>query len=437
MATITSNFTNVPGSTADHYLPLQTSGDLDPLMERIGDSRYVLLGEASHGTHEYYTWRAEITKRLVLEKGFNFIAVEGDWPDCYKINRWIKDLPDSGKSISEVLKQFERWPTWMWANWEIAGLAEWLRKANQGLDWEKKIGFYGLDVYSLWESLETIVNYLEKEDPETAALAKEVAACFEPYKKNDSYASAYRNLSQTCKDEVVQLLKEVRGRMSQYKDEPEAGLNAEINTLVMKNAEKYYESMTTFGNPSWNVRDAHMVETLNKLMDFHGPDAKVIVWEHNTHIGDATATDMAADGLFNVGQLVREQHRDEGVVLVGFGSYEGAVVAGDFWGGEMKKMKLPRAIEGSVEHLLHRHSKENKLLIFQDDSPLKEIFQEWMGHRAVGVVYDPNRERGNYVPSILSDRYDAFLFLDKTQALHPLHLKPDGNLTPETYPFGI
>ena len=437
MATIISNFTSQPELEPDFIKPLENADDLDPLLDRIGDSKYVLLGEASHGTHEYYTWRAEISKRLIKEKGFSFVAVEGDWPDCYKINRWIKDLPNSGDSIEEVLKEFRRWPTWMWANWEVAAFAQWMRNYNSELKPEEKIGFYGLDVYSLWESMETIVNYLEKEDPETAALAKQTADCFEPYRKNDSYVTAYRGMTQTCRNEVVQLLSEVRRNIEKYDDERESSLNTELNTLVVKNAEKYYEAMAQFDNSSWNVRDSHMVETLNTLMKFHGDDAKVIVWEHNTHIGDAKATDMAAHGMHNVGQLVREQHQDEGVVLVGFGSYEGSVIAGEFWGGKIRKMELPKAIEGSVEKVLHRQGAKNKLLIFNDNSPLKKAFQEKMGHRAVGVVYDPHRERGNYVPSRLSDRYDVFLYIDKTKALHPIHIEPDGNLTPETYPFGI
>lgn len=437
MATMTSNFISKTNNAAKYIKPLERKEDLDPLMDRIGDSKYVLLGEATHGTHEYYSWRAEISKRLIEEKGFSFVAVEGDWPDCYKINRWVKDLPGSGASIQEVLKNFKRWPTWMWANWEIAAFADWMKRHNSGLEPSEKVGFYGLDVYSLWESMESIVNYLEKEDPETAALARRTADCFEPYRKNDSYVTAYQDMKPRCRSEVVELLTEIRKNVEKYDDERESGLNAELNSLVLKNAEKYYEAMAKFNSSSWNVRDSHMVETLNTLMDFHDDDAKVIIWEHNTHIGDARATDMAAHGMHNVGQLVRQQHQQEGVVLVGFGSYKGSVVAGEFWGGEMKEMELPRAIEGSVEKILHQVGANNKLLIFDDGSPLKEIFNERLGHRAVGVVYDPHRERGNYVPSRLSDRYDAFLYIDETRGLHPLHLKPDGHLTPDTYPFGI
>jgi len=420
-----------------NYLPLQNPKDLDPLMERIGDASYVLLGEASHGTHEYYTWRAAITKRLIQEKGFSFIGVEGDWPDCFQINRWIKDFADSEESISEVLQKFKRWPTWMWANWEIAALAEWLQKYNTELADKDKIGFYGLDVYSLWDSLETLVSYLEKEDPKTAETAREVAECFEPYKANDSYINAYRGLREKCKKEVVQLLKEIRHNNHKYDSEQEAGLNAELNSLVMKNAEKYYEAMAGFDNSSWNVRDSHMVETLNILMKYHGPDAKVIIWEHNTHIGDARYTDMAEAGMHNVGQLVREQQGEENVVLVGFGSYRGKVLAGDFWGAPMREMDLPQAKIGSIEHTLHQDSEENKLLIFEKGSLLKDKFLETAGHRAVGVVYDPDREYGNYVPTVLAKRYDAFLYIDQTTALHPLLIKPDLDSTPETYPFGI
>lgn len=432
-----SIFFNSSKSISSDYLPLQHPKDLDPLMEMIGDSKYVLLGEASHGTHEYYTWRAEITKRLIQEKGFSFMAVEGDWPDCFRINRWIKDLPPSQGSIKEVLMEFKRWPTWMWSNWEIAALAEWLKNHNEPLAAESKIGFYGLDVYSLWESLETLVNYLETNDPETAKVAKEVADCFEPYKANDSYINAYRGLRQNCKDEVLELLQEVRENIPKYEGEREGALNAELNALVMKNADTYYQAMASFDNSSWNVRDSHMVETLNTLMDFHGKNAKVIIWEHNTHIGDARFTDMAEAGMHNVGQLVRQQHHQDGVVLIGFGSYKGTVMAGEYWGAPMKKMKLPEAMKGSAEYKLHSISAKNKLLIFEEGTALKKSYQKKMGHRAVGVVYHPDRERGNYVPSVLSDRYDVFLFIDETKALHPMHYQFDGHLTPETYPFGL
>lgn len=419
------------------YKPLRDKKDLDPLIERIGNAKYVLLGEATHGTHEYYLWRAEISKRLIKEKGFSFIAVEGDWPDCNKINHWIKGYGDSHSNIIDVLKQFRRWPTWMWANWEVAALANWLRDYNQTQKLQQKIGFYGLDVYSLWESMEIIYNYLKEEDPIAAQYAKEAINCFEPYGEDFSYTSALRSLEPDCMSEVIQLLQEVQKRSKLYDSQLEAGLNAEINALVTANAEKYYRTMASFGDSSWNIRDQHMVESLNSIMNFHGTDAKVIVWEHNTHIGDARATNMAASGLLNVGQLVREQHKEEDVVLVGFGSYKGSVIAGRMWEASMQKMDMPKAKAGSVEEILHSASPENKLLIFNESKALTERFNKWLGHRAIGVVYNPERDRGNYVSTKLSSRYDAFMYIDHTNALHPLHIKPAGNLTPETFPFGI
>ncbi|MCM4159790.1 erythromycin esterase family protein [Antarcticibacterium flavum] len=418
------------------YKRLETDNDLDPLMDTIGDASYVLLGEASHGTHEYYTWRAKITKRLILEKGFSFIAVEGDWPDCYRINKWLKD-PNDTTAVKDVLSQFNRWPTWMWANWEIAALAGWLKDHNSSLPEEKKIGFYGLDVYSLWDSMEIMVNYLEKEDPKTAKLAKNAFKCFEPFKERDSYASVFSGARPGCRDEVIRLLQEVRENTHKYSGEKEADLNAEINSLVMANAEKYYRAMAGFGEDSWNVRDRHMVETLNSLMKYHGPHAKVIIWEHNTHVGDARATNMAEDGLVNVGQLVREQHPGEEVFIAGFGSYEGSVIAGDYWGSPMKIMKVPPAIKSSVEYKLHKEYGENALIIFRENEDLQQHFAETTGHRAIGVVYHPERERGNYVPSRMPQRYDAFLYLEETTALHPLKIEPGGIGIPDTYPFGI
>jgi erythromycin esterase-like protein len=312
-----------------------------------------------------------------------------------------------------------------------------MRKYNHAQAPEKKIGFYGLDIYSLWDSMKIMVDYLEKQDPAAAAYAKKAIDCFEPYGEEDAYASGLRAMQKSCREEVLRLLLAVRQNAARYDHEPEAGLNAEINALVAANGEKYYRAMSAFGGNAWNVRDRHMVETLNTLMNYHGSGAKVIVWEHNTHIGDARYTDMADDGDVNVGQLVREEHRPEEVVLAGFGSYEGTVIAGKGWGAPMQEMQMPPAARNSVEERLHTISPENKLLIFEEQPALKEYFKDWLGHRAIGVVYNPASDKGNYVPTKLASRYDAFLYLDKTRALHPLRLKPDSHLTPETFPFGI
>jgi erythromycin esterase-like protein len=421
-------------------LPLGEPADLDPLMERIGEARYVLLGEASHGTAEYYQWRAVISQRLIREKGFSFIAVEGDWPDCYRVNRYVKGRPDSGPSAREVLHAFERWPTWMWANEEVVELAEWLRQLNATRSEGKKVGFYGLNVYSLWDSLSTVMGYLRKNAPEALAAARRAFHCFEPYGEDvQEYARATAWTPASCEDEVVALLREVRSRAPRYDgDGREASFDAEQNALVVRNAEAYYRAMVGSGPGSWNVRDLHMAETLDRLMHHHGPASKAIVWEHNTHIGDARFTDMAEDGMVNLGQLARERHAAEGVVLVGFGSHRGSVIAGSEWDAPLERMRVPEARPGSWEDVLHEAGATDKMLL------LEEMHGEagWLrerGHRAIGVVYHPGFDhRGNYVPTVLPRRYDAFLFLDETHALHPLHL-PAGQRkeAPETYPTGL
>lgn len=420
----------------ESYHPLKTSADLDPLLERIGEARYVLLGEASHGTHEYYTWRTELSKRLIREKGFSFIAVEGDWPDCYTVNQYVKSYPDADASALATLKKFNRWPTWMWANWEIAALIDWMRAFNRHLPDDRKVGFYGLDVYSLWESMEVIVEYLRREDPRAAELAMDALRCFEPYEQGVDYSRAMMQLSPNCTDEVIRLLQEVKRRSPRYDHDREAPLNAEMNARVVADAEHYYRSMVSFRDDSWNVRDTHMAKTLNALTRFHGEKSKAIVWEHNTHVGDARYTDMHKNGLVNVGQLAREKYRDDGVFIAGFSSYSGSVIAGRRWAAPMEKMTVPPAMNGSVEEILHRESAENKLLLFDKKNPDRR-FNRYLGHRAIGVVYHPEREWGNYVPTLLTSRYDALLYFDRSNALHPIHMKPDGEKTPDTYPFGF
>jgi len=410
--------------------------DIDHLIEDIGNASVVMLGEASHGTHEYYVKRASISKRLITEKGFSFIAVEGDWPDCYSINRFVKGY--RSENIKTILHEFDRWPTWMWANWEIAAFADWLKTFNEKIPLTSKIGFYGLDVYSLWESMEAIVGYLDKEDPDAAKAAREAIRCFEPYgEEGVMYARKAAVVSPPCRDEVVNLLREIRMKAQHYDGDREAALNTEQNALIAVNAEKYYSSMIGFDNESWNIRDRHMMETLDRLMKFHGKDAKGIVWEHNTHIGDARATDMYEAGMVNIGQLAREEYGEENVYLIGFSSYHGSVIAGRNWGTPMEKMEVPAAQKGSVEELLHRDDPRDQLLLFRKAEDARR-FMKTIPHRAIGVVYHPEREKpGNYVPSRLPLRYDAMIFIDETRALHPLHLKPDGHLVPETYPFGV
>ncbi|MBW3629539.1 MAG: erythromycin esterase family protein [Gemmatimonadetes bacterium] len=429
---VTAHLTNIETSLRDE-------GDLDPLLDAVGDSRFVLLGEASHGTSEYYLWRERITRRLVREKGFSFVAVEGDWPDCYRVNRFVKGYDDAGTSAREVLHTFERWPSWMWANEEIVALTEFLRDHNSHVPGEEKVGFYGLDVYSLWNSMQAVERYLRRVDPEAAARARRAYGCFDPYGEDvQEYAMATALVPTSCESEAVAMLMELRHGAPQYREDGrEAYFNAEQNALTVRNAELYYRTMVRGGPDSWNIRDNHMVETLERLMAHHGPKAKGIVWEHNTHIGDARATDMARAGMVNVGQLVRQRQEPEGVVLVGFASYQGSVIAGAEWGAPMQRMPVPPARTGSWEEILHSESPADRLLLFNGDEP--EEMLEPRGHRAIGVVYNPTHERfGNYVPTVLPHRYDALLYLDRTTALRPLHfpVRQDGE-APETFPSGM
>lgn len=434
------NENEVVDSVKQWSCPLQSKAALQPLFDYIGDARIVMLGEASHGTHEYYTWRNYISKRLVEEKGFNFIAVEGDWPDCYRLNRFVKGYDIYNNSAFKVLHAFNRWPTWMWANWETVALADWLQKHNAGLPVDKKVGFYGLDIYSLWESMESIMQYLKKTDAAALKVAEEAFRCFEPYRKEQgvSYTRASQFVPELCENEVVHLLKEIQQKLPQYNSDHENVLSAEQNALITVNAEKYYRVMIKGGPHSWNVRDRHMADTLERLLKFHGENSKAIVWEHNTHIGDARATDMVNEGMYNIGEIARVQHHDKGIVLVGFGSYKGTVIAGKSWGANMQLMQMSGARKGSWEYLLHKAGKENKLLLMDDFLNNDILLENHIGHRAIGVVYNPQYEQyGNYIPTILPLRYNAFIYLDETKALYPLHLVPDGHLMPETYPFGV
>jgi erythromycin esterase-like protein len=435
--TIQNNISQIL-SEASH--PITSDADLTYLMDAIGDSKYVLLGEASHGTHEYYTWRAKISQRLIEEKGFNFIAVEGDWPNCYQLNRYIKNYANAKPNAYEALLNFKRWPTWMWANWEIVAFSEWLKSYNMDKPMKNRIGFFGLDIYSLWESLEVIIDYLKTKDLATLKTALKAIRCFEPYKADDgqSYAKANAIVPELCTDEVVKLLWELRRKMPQYDGDIENAFNIEQNALISVNAEKYYRAMLSGGSVAWNIRDWHMNNTLDRLMKLHGKNAKCIVWEHNTHIGDARATNMTDEGMINLGQLINEEHLNEGVFALGFGSYKGSVIAGRKWSDVMRKQIVPPAINNSWEYYLHNAGNTNNRLILLDKIKDENFKKTPLEHRAIGVVYNPEYEQyGNYVPSILTTRYNAFFFIDETSALHPLHITPDGHQLPETFPFGI
>jgi erythromycin esterase len=419
-------------------LPFDRPEDIEPLLDRIGDARVVLLGEASHGTSEYYLARARLSQRLIAERGFSFVAVEGDWPDCYQVNRYVRGYADAGATAPEVLHSFGRWPTWMWGNWETVAFMEWLRRHNAALPSNERAGFYGLDVYSLWDSLAAVQRYLERVDPDAAIAARRAFRCFEPFEEDlVEYARATALVPVSCEAEVVELLSDLRRSASIYaREDPEGYFDAEQNALVVSDAESYYRAMLHGGAASWNVRDQHMADTLDRLLRKHGPGAKAIVWAHNTHVGDARFTDMARAGMFNLGQLARLRYADIGVVVVGYGSSRGSVIAAREWDAPLQRMPIPPAIEGSWEALFHRAGAENRLVL---PAPSDGLLAQSRGQRAIGVVYHPEAEyRGNYVPTVLAQRYDAFVYLDETRALHPLRL-PVRRRTepPETYPWGV
>jgi erythromycin esterase-like protein len=408
----------------EHVRSLHGPADLDPLLERIGDARIVAVGEASHGTHEYYAWRATLTRRLIEEQGFGFVAVEGDWPDCYRVNRSVQLRRDADLDPLDALDAFDRWPTWMWANDDVVDFCRWLQTLNAARPEEQRVGFYGLDVYSLWESMHELNGWVREHEPQHVETAIRAVQCFEPFGEDGAeYAFASRFVPSSCEQAVVELLQrlcEERGK-AELDDDPEGRFAAEQNAAVVVGAERYYRAMVQGSAESWNVRDVHMTDTLDRLLEHRG--GKAVVWEHNTHVGDARATDMAAAGMVNVGSLLRERHGTDDVVLVGFGGYRGSVIAGEQWGAQMQRIPVPPARSGSIEALLHGLLGKDSLIVApRRDRP--EWLDSRLDHRAIGVVYRPERERwGNYVPTVLGERYDAFLYLQDTSALRPLHME--------------
>jgi erythromycin esterase-like protein len=402
--------------------PLSRPADLDPLVERLADARLVLLGEASHGTHEFYRWRAELSRRLIRTRGFTWIGVEGDWPDCWRIDRWVRGLRDEELDARQLLAGFQRWPTWMWANHEVADFLDWLRRWNRSRPAPARVGFYGLDVYSLWDSLREILAWLDVHAPEAVGSALRAWHCFVPFHEDPHrYAWSTRLVPESCEADVVGLLVEVRRRTREATDDD--AFAAAQNAEVAAGAEEYYRVMVRGDRTSWNVRDRHMAATIRRIDRHLGPGARGLVWAHNTHVGDARATDMAAAGLVNVGQLVREEHGPGDVALVGFAAHRGEVLAAPGWGEPEVGFPLPIARPGSHEDLLHRELGRPALLVFPTDRSGPWL-TERRGHRAVGVVYTPHRESGNYVPTVMGDRYDALLWFERTGALRALHHEP-------------
>ncbi len=403
--------------------PISDAEDLAPLIAQAKDKPFVLLGEASHGTSEFYSWRADISRILVKEHGFNYIAVEGDWDACYELNRYVKDMPGAADNAEDALRAFDRWPPWMWANRDVETLVEWLRGYNKDREAKDKVGFYGIDVYGFEGSLRGAVEYLESlGDEDAAEAARAVHECLDPYMSHShAYSRAVHAGIANCAlpaEAVVTLLREQEETL-RAKDEV-AWFNAKQHALVVKNAERHYRVMALRSGNSWNKRVAHFQRTVERLADFYGPDAKGIVWAHNTHIGDARATPMADGGQHNIGQLLRVKHGDNNVYAVGFGTHRGAVLAGRSWGGAMERMPTPLAMPGSLEDMLYQTGHDAQLLLL-DRSLMDGVLGAPLPHRAIGVTYDPAAEHRNYVPTVLPQRYDAFIFIAETTPLDPIH----------------
>lgn len=424
--------------------------DYDALLEAIGDASIVCIGEASHGTHEFYRERARITRRLIDEKGFTTVAVEADWPDAYRVNRYVRAM-SGDQSAAEALEGFKgRFPTWMWRNADILDFAGWLRTFNDSLaDEQAKVGFYGLDLYSLFTSIEAVIGYLEKVDRDAARRARERYGCFDHFgneAQSYGYATAF-GASESCQDEVVNQLTELRRQSAELAGRdgqipPDEFFYAEQNARLVKNAEEYYRSMFGGRVSSWNLRDRHMAETLDALVvqvEKQGRRAKVAVWEHNSHLGDARFTEMAEQGELNVGQLVRERYGPSSF-LVGFSTYTGTVTAADDWDGPALRKRVRPALRGSCEEILHQVSPAAFYLLFRDDGPAAAELAEPRLQRAIGVIYRPQTERmSHYFHARLPRQFDAIIHIDETRAVEPLERVParHDREAPETFPSGV
>jgi erythromycin esterase-like protein/predicted phosphoribosyltransferase len=423
--------------------------DYDPLISRIGEARFALLGEASHGTHEFYYERAEITKRLITEKRFAAVAVEADWPDAYRLNRYVRGASDDVDAV-EALSDFRRFPTWMWRNTVVVEFIEWLRAYNDALPaGAEKVGFYGLDLYSLHASMKAVLRYLEKVDPEAAKRARERYACFDHVGEDtQAYGLMTRlSLSKSCEEEVVGQLLELQRRAADHMRRDGRLIDdelfyAEQNARLVRNAEAYYRAVFLEEVSSWNLRDRHMAETLDALVSHlgrKGTRAKIAVWEHNSHLGDARVTEMGQRGELNVGQLVREKYADD-AMLVGFTTHHGTVTAASDWGKPAERKRVRPALAGSYEALFHAAGRDRFLLVVNDSDAIAQQLRVPRLERAIGVIYRPETERqSHYFRARLPDQFDAVLHFDETRAIKPLESTEEwetGEL-PETFPFAV
>lgn len=424
-----------------------SENDYDELLHGIGDSSIVLLGEASHGTEEFYRERVRITKRLMLEKNFNILTLEADWPDAYRVNQYIRIMTPED-SADEALGDFKRFPNWMWRNTAFLNLVDWLHRFNQGMSEEERIGIYGLDLYSMHTSVRAVIQYLEKIDPEAAHAARQRYGCFEHFNQDMQEYGFFtaHGLSKGCEDEVVIQLVELQRHAMQYavKNHLKAQdefFNAEQNARIAKNAERYYRNMFQGHVRSWNLRDTHMTNTVEMIrshVEQTGKKPKLIVWAHNSHLGDARATDRSRMGEVNIGQLLRERYGDE-VYSVGFTTHTGTVTAASEWDKPSIIKRVRPSIPGSWENLFH--STEIPRFILNLRNPdAKRIMNQKLLQRAIGVIYMPQSERqSHYFQAQIVEQFDSVIHIDQTQAVSPLDPSAEWEIgeLPETYPSAL
>jgi erythromycin esterase-like protein len=424
-------------------------GEYDALLDRIRGARIVLIGEASHGTHDFYADRAAITKRLIEEHGFTAVAVEADWPDAYRVNSFVRGRGADGNA-DRALAGFKRFPTWMWRNVDVVEFVDWLRARNARQSTPSAhAGFYGLDLYSLFASIEAVIAYLDKVDPEAARRARARYSCFDHFAQ-DTQAYGYAavaGLAESCEPGVVEQLLELRRKAADYASRDgriaeDEYFYAEQNARLALNAERYYRAMFRGRASSWNLRDTHMADTLDALMrhlDAPGRPAKIVVWAHNSHLGDARATEMGVQGEINLGQLVRERHPGRSA-SIGFTTFEGTVTAASAWDAPAERKRVRPGLPGGIEEILHRTALPRFVLRFDD--PRLSGFRTPLLERAIGVIYLPQTERrSHYFHAQAADQFDVLIHIDRTEALEPLEPSPDWSTPalepPETYPSAL
>ena len=423
------------GARADH----------DALLDGVADARFVLLGEGSHGTHDFYHERAEITKRLIAEKGFSAVAVEADWPDAYRVNRYVRGEGED-RDANGALSGFERFPTWMWRNTVVLDFVEWLRDTNSARTPNNRAGFFGLDLYSLFNSMDVVIKYLEQVDPDAARRARHRYSCFEHFGEDSNaygYAASF-DLSRSCEDDAVNQLVEMQRRAMEYLKQARGDdfFDAEQNARLVKNAEEYYRSMFRGRQSSWNLRDTHMAETIDALASYlarRGYQPKIVVWAHNSHLGDARATEMGARGELNVGQLVRKRYGTE-AVLVGFTTYTGTVTAATDWDDPGERKRVRPALPDSYERGFHEIQIPRFFVDLRNGARSSALLSKPRLERAIGVIYRPETERvSHYFRADMPRQFDGVYHLDETLAVEPLELPERWHDVepPETYPTGL